>query len=77
LKLWILSTFQLNYPLAEVLRKEVISQSPPFNLIREMIDSYGEEFLDLVSDQETLEKVFWKLLTNFIKEPEINSHALR
>jgi len=58
---------QLDYPLAEVLRKEVVSQSPPFNLIREMIDSYEEEFLDLVSDQETLEKSLLETLDELYK----------
>lgn len=59
---------QLNYPLSPFLKREVIFLSPPFNMIREMINAYQEDFVDLISDREKLEVSVRTLLENLYKE---------
>ena len=55
---------QLNYPLKDELRRTVTKMSAPFNLMREMLDEYPDDFGDIVSDKESLEKTAGLVLEN-------------
>jgi hypothetical protein len=48
---------QLRYPLAFEIKKQVGRLTPPFNLVREMVNRYPEEFLKAVVDQESFESL--------------------
>ncbi|BCX14625.1 MAG: hypothetical protein KatS3mg088_308 [Patescibacteria group bacterium] len=59
---------QLDYPLGAALRKEVIRLSAPFNLLREMIDTYQEDFIDLISDKKVLNSAIESVLNGLYQE---------
>jgi hypothetical protein len=59
---------QLNYPLASVLKREVVFLSPPFNLIREMVNTYQKDFVDLVSNKDRLEETVRSLLEDLYRK---------
>lgn len=59
---------QLNYPLGHLLKREVVFLSPPFNLLYEMINTYGVDFVDLISDKDSLEKTIRSTLEDLYRE---------
>lgn len=59
---------QLNHPLGPLLKREVVFLSPPFNLLHEMIDAYGVDFVDLISDKDGLEKTIRSILEDLYRE---------
>jgi hypothetical protein len=59
---------QLEYPSAEALKREVVALSPPFNLIREMLDRYGSDFPRLIQDPNGLRQAGAEVLDELYDE---------
>ena len=53
---------QLNHPLKEPLRRAVVKISPPFNLIREVIEKYPSDFSEITTNPETFSQEALTLL---------------
>ena len=59
---------QLRYPLAFEVKKEVGKLTPPFNLIRELINRYPEEFLHAVTNENEFEALSRQVLSGLYGE---------
>jgi hypothetical protein len=59
---------QLQYPLAEALKRQVVALSPPFNLIREMLDRYTSDFALLSQNPEGLRQAEAEVLDELYDE---------
>lgn len=59
---------QLNHSLRDQLRRIVLGMSPPFNLIRELIEEHPDDFINLVANSETLEETAKNLLEKRYRE---------
>ncbi|MDP3888570.1 MAG: hypothetical protein Q8Q24_00855, partial [bacterium] len=59
---------QLNYPLKEQLRRFVIKEVAPFNVIRDLVESLGNDFARIASEQELLEEKARRILNKRYQE---------
>jgi len=61
---------QLKYPLAFQIKREISRRTPPFNLIRELVTRYPDEFLASVSDKGNFETLATKVLDELYRQTQ-------
>jgi len=59
---------QLNYPLKDQLRRHVLKEAAPFNVIRDLIEEYPLEFKKIILNPQILEEKIKKILNKKYQE---------